>query len=643
MKFVKRAENEKMIMSIIKAVMTVVAFMMDYSLISDEISSAGFENPEAFLPTLSKLLYATDAPLAITVAAVGFFTYFYMYISNQHKPSLKLRQGICFMAFFAAFCFMTGQLFYVYKDIWLFTKGIIQCIKGIIVFAGLSIFFYEIISAGVVRYIDYSKKTGQNAFKSIFDSILDSKNAIIIIMLLLLIAWLPVIIAYYPAVFMGDSEDIIYMAYNYPCGLENTVIPVKDGIYVTNHHPLVYTVYISIILHTVRALGGSWNFSIFICAALQCIFSAGVFAYSCIYCGRILKCKRTAGVGVLFFALFPLIPRYAIMISKDTLFADFLLLWAIFIHKTFKSKVHDKNTLILFILISIAVLLLRKNGIYVMLVTLAVSCLTCKSLWKQYVTVIICIMAANALYSNIVLPMAGVADGSIREMLSIPMQQTARYVKYHSDEVTQEEKAAISAIFDYDKMGVLYSQSLSDPVKNTFNKYADHEELKNYFKVWFSMFFKHPEEYVTAFLANYYGYFYPVVNDAGKLARTSVGSMQNVNRDGWFLFTHVYDGLHTGLRDMLTFYDLLWMHIPILNCFMTSALYVWLALAAFLLKCISRDRQAVPVCVMYLVLLLTVLAGPSNAINYERYVLPCIFGMPYLTALIFNKGEVKNG
>ena len=140
----------------------------------------------------------------------------------------------------------------------------------------------------------------------------------------------------------------------------------------------------------------------------------------------------------------------------------------------------------------------------------------------------------------------------------------------------------------------------------------------------------------SAFLNNYYGYVYPVVNDAGKLARTSVGSMANVNRDGYFDFSHCEDAFHAGLRDLLTFYDLLWMRIPVLNLLMTSALYVWVVLLTLFLVCIKRDKAAVLATVMYLVLIATVLVGPSNAINYERYVFPCIMGMPFLLVLIFS-------
>lgn len=40
---------------------------------------------------------------------------------------------------------------------------------------------------------------------------------------------------------------------------------------------------------------------------------------------------------------------------------------------------------------------------------------------------------------RVVLPLFGIADGSVREALSVPYQQTARYIQKHGDAVTSQE------------------------------------------------------------------------------------------------------------------------------------------------------------------------------------------------------------
>lgn len=632
---------QKILKSIIKAVITLVALTIDYGLVADEISFAGYENPETMFGILSKLLYSMELSTITALLLLFFLTIFYLFLYRIEKLPGRTEAGVCILALAAAFSAMIGKLFYIYKDIGLLTRGTVQLLKGALVLSGLFLLFAGLIRLLVYGFTQYCEKPAK---KGGLETIFGRKYSALLITSLLLAAWLPTIIAYYPAVFMGDSEDIIYMAYNYPSGIENSVLPLKEGFYVTNHHPVLYTGYVSLILHGVRAFGGSYNLGIFLCAMIQAAITLCILVYSCMYCANRLKNERLALVMAVFYALFPLMPKYAMMITKDTFFADILLLWAILVHKAVHAQNANKD-MIQLTAASVAVVFIRKNGIYVIILTLVLAAVLYKQFWKRWLLVLAVVLSVNTIYSSVILPMAKIPDGSIREMLSVPFQQTARYVKYHGDEVTEEERQAIAGVLDYDKLADLYWENLSDPVKNTYNKAATKEELKAYFAVWFQMFFKHPEEYAAAFLNNYYGYFYPVVNDAMKHARTSVGSIQNVNRDGYFDFSHCYDKFHIALRDALTFYDLLWMKLPVLNMLMTSALYVWGVLIVLFLAAIRRHKTAVLAAVMYLGLIFTVLVGPSNAINYERYVFPCILGMPYLISLILSENErsIKNG
>ena len=50
----------------------------------------------------------------------------------------------------------------------------------------------------------------------------------------------------------------------------------------------------------------------------------------------------------------------------------------------------------------------------------------------------------------------GVEPGSVRAMLSIPLQQTARYVTTYPEDVTKEEKEALEAVLDYENLSEIY-------------------------------------------------------------------------------------------------------------------------------------------------------------------------------------------
>ena len=118
-------------------------------------------------------------------------------------------------------------------------------------------------------------------------------------------------------------------------------------------------------------------------------------------------------------------------------------------------------------------------------------------------------------WHHVVFSFFKITPGSVREILSIPFQQTARYVKYCSQKVTKNEMMAIDAVLDYKVLGKRYNPNLSDPVKWTFKEKSTTEQRLRYLKTWATMFFKEPKLYIGATIANKYEYFYPEANLAG--------------------------------------------------------------------------------------------------------------------------------
>lgn len=625
--FIVRSEN------MIKALITMLAFSINLSLVESDATEQIFLRTESFIPKISKVLLSFGDFSVQNVIFLVLMFKFYQFCSSR-KTAKRIKAVCTFMALFVALCLVIGEAFYVCGNINILVMGLIQCMKSSIALIGYVIFFYELFALVLQQYALYLCKEEKK-----ITSFFERKYAFWGIVGILLLAWSPVLFSYYPAMFMGDSEDIIYMAFNYPTGLIETVQLRQEGINITNHHPVIFTVIVGSILKLVRRLGGTDNLGIFVYALTQYLISALVLAYTCIYCGRNLKKERLAVYAILFYIFCPWVPKYVIMISKDTIFAECILLLGIQMHKAVREKCERKQILLISLL-SVAILLFRKNGFYVVFLTLMLLLALYRKYWKKWFLCLVVLLACNTLYSDVILPMAGITDGSVREALSIPFQQTARYVRDHGDEVTEEERQAIDAVLQYDVLGKVYDGDISDPVKATFRIDADSESLKNYFIVWFKMLWKHPETYVEATLNNYYGYVYPVVNDVHKLYRTSVGSMNNANRDGYFSFSNSYDGVRTWMRDIFAFFDLLWMRIPLLNLFTISAFYVWSVIAGGFLKLIRKEMAGFVVQFMYFVLILTTIAGPCNAIDYERYILPCIFAFPLIVGITLQEDRL---
>ena len=91
------------------------------------------------------------------------------------------------------------------------------------------------------------------------------------------------------------------------------------------------------------------------------------------------------------------------------------------------------------------------------------------------------------------------------EAMSIPFQQTARYVCEYEDEVTEYERQVLDDVLNFEGMKS-YQPNISDPIKILYRG----GDLTDYMKIWVQMFFKHPGCYVAAFVNKGYGYLAPV-------------------------------------------------------------------------------------------------------------------------------------
>ncbi|MDE7324440.1 MAG: hypothetical protein K2N73_17340 [Lachnospiraceae bacterium] len=627
------ALKQKKIIFIGKVMLSLLAFSLNYAIVDGETADRNFEQIYSFIPRLSAFFHSIDAQPLRTLALLFILIRLYQ-ITDCDRTAGRKKYAMAVWAAIASVSLLAGNAICKYGELEIMFTGTVQIVKGSIIFCGYYLFFYKLCSLmvyGYERYMGHKTYCLESKF-------FHAKYAGVYIFGMLLIAWGLALLVYYPAIFMGDTEDILYMAFNYPTKLAETVKLPREGIYLTNHHPIIYTVIIGYVIKASKSLGLSDNGSVFVCAAIQCIVNAAVLSYSCIYCARQLKKYRMAIAALVFWVVCPWISKYAIMLSKDTLFACFVLLFGIRLHQILNQP-EKQNTLLGILLSAAMVLLFRKNGFYIILSTFLIVLLLYRKHWKRWLSCIAVVVVLNAAYADIMLPALGIADGSVREALSVPFQQTARFIQRHGDEVTEQERDAIDAVLQYDVLAKVYSSEIADPVKGRFRKDARKEDLIRYFKTWFCMFWRHPGTYAAATLNNYYGYFYPVVNDVQKLYNTSVGSMSNANRDGYFQYSNCYDAAHVWLRDICSLYDMAWMKLPIINSFMTSAFYVWVVLSGCLFKYIRGDKQGFVFMSVYIATILTALAGPCNAIDYERYIYPLIAGLPVITGITLHESR----
>ena len=443
--------------------------------------------------------------------------------------------------------------------------------------------------------------------------------------LILLSCALPLILAY-PGGMNADSWG--------QAGMFFKVVRPDWGLYeFTSHHPPAHTVYFASIIALGKKLGSA-NLGLFTVMLLQAGMYSAVFAYS-LYAMRRLGAPRYLRIISLLAILFsPYFVSSYPMVIKDNVYSWAILLFVIeLIYMLYLGRDYwrSKGHIALLALGLMGSMLFRNNGKYVIypMILLMLIILSVrnrkegrKSLLKPALALLLPVLAANLILSGL-MSYYDIEKGSIREALSLPIQQTARYVLERGDEVTEEEKAAISAVLDYDNLASDYYPMESDAVKDKFNPDADAQDVLNYLKTWLKQGLKHPFVYIKATVNQNYPLVYPF-QEGNQI------SVDTLNR------YHLYAAESIGITDVEVMprlnnirnefnHDL--MYLPFTGAMCNIATYV-LALLFFCCYALRRRLWDFFVPALPLLLSLAIVAAAPGIRGTPRYAYPILYSLP---------------
>ena len=242
--------------------------------------------------------------------------------------------------------------------------------------------------------------------------------------------------------------------------------------------------------------------------------------------------------------------------------------------------------------------------------------------------------------TRVMWPALGIDVREDKEMLSVPLQQTARYMVECPDEVSAEQYAAIDAVLPADQLATLYNPDLSDPVKEAMRPAKGNmtsEQRAAYFAAWAQMGAVHPGVYVRATVANTYAYFYPFVIIGQDMDRPVFPLyIQGLPINQTFDVHYVSpEQVRTAVGDALV--DML--SVPVVRMMFSPATYVLAFLAVGAYASARRRWRALAVAVPFAVLLATVLLGPLN--GHLRYLMPLAAALPLVAGMAVCPGEFE--
>lgn len=572
-------------------------------------------------------LYLGEAKNLFRLGLIGsvLLLYFiYKFIKNStiihQKKSIKVLSLI--LAFFMIF----GNSFMLVSSTLLVFKNIGYFIISLLMYIGYYNLFLIIISY-IFRFIDKNNydEVGNKKNNKIIS--LFKKHPFLFSVVFIIICWLPYIISFYPIILSPDPSYQIKQFFGIRTKYADYSILIDDNVVITNHHPVTHTALLGGCLKLGELMGND-NLGLFFYSIIQITFLVTTLAFSIYYMQKMNLKTKYLFVVLLLYALVPMFPLYAMSGVKDVIFGTLIFLYLIFLHNYIKVKGDYKWwQYILIILLLILICLFRNNGIHTLILSLPFLLFVVRKRWKEILIVMICVFGFYGVFDKIVLPYFKITPGSIRETLSVPFQQTARLVKYHSDDLTSEEIEVIDKILGYDDLAERYNPELSDPVKNEYNKYATNEDLKEYFKVWFSGLIKHPGTYIEATMNNTYGYFYPEKTNWYVYYKYD----DRIVEDG---FSYSYNSLGT-LRNVLSNYAVCFPYIPVIGLISNIGFNVWIILVLLTYAIYKKIYKNIVILSPVLALILVCILGPAN--TYFRYALPFIFAMPFIFAVFLEK------
>ncbi len=489
------------------------------------------------------------------------------------------------------------------------------------------------------------------------------RHPFIIPLVVLLIAWAPTFIASMPGIMMGDTPDQLRQWFGIDTTTSNYLQLIDPNVLLNGHHPVVHTALLGSLVEFGQKVLGDENLGLLLYTTLQFALTAAAVAHALAVLAR-LKVPTSARIAVLaFFVFVPLASQYAVTITKDTLFADALLiLVAQMMLLTAQSPLPSsgaparqgrarigKGDWLLLMVGALGCAFLRNGGLVFTLAACLVVTILC---WKRARmraagALAVCSVALGAYlaFTLGVMPALSITPGSPREALSIPFQQTARFVAKHDSAhagvengtddglVTAYERQVIDQVLDYETLASRYDPNTSDAVKNRFNEQATDADIAAYLRVWTEMFLKDPAAYLSASFNNYYGYFYPSEQETWMYrTASSDGYMEKLRKSGDFDLRPASGPVVDWCRDATNLYRTAIQHMPVLSLVLTSAAYTWslLLLSTYLLR--DRRWRALALLLPLWGVVGMCLIGPSNGATYLRYIYPLAVTLPFAAA-----------
>lgn len=427
--------------------------------------------------------------------------------------------------------------------------------------------------------------------------------------------WLPYYLYQYPGIMTPDSINQLEQILG--------VVPYS------NHHPWIHTLVFGFFYHLGFALTNNMVIAVSVYTLFQMCLLAGSVAF---FISTLRAHRIRPFILILITAFYALIPYHAVFsvtVWKDIPFAAAVLFFSCSILRlSVQEKICPKN-LCVFTISGVMICLFRSNGWYAFL--LAVPFLLfgfrhkARSVYPPLFTILL--LAAVVRYP--VMRAFHVEPPDFIESVCIPMQQITAVI-CNDRTLTEEELSLIEEVVDLTYIHELYNPTFADNIKELVR--AGNQDYlvahkKEFLKLWVELGLRYPGDYLTAYVNQTYGYWYPdsfyLVAEAEGVSATDLGVSHTPLIGGPLVIKAKEIAIKLG--SMVPVYGTLW----------SMGVACWIMLFGISVVIIRKDYHKLICYLPSVALLLTVLAATPVATEF-RYVYFMVLSLPFylITAIL---------
>lgn len=299
-----------------------------------------------------------------------------------------------------------------------------------------------------------------------------SVSSVVIRALVIFLLYLPFFMRYFPGLFFGDtfSSFAQIMGWN----------PLS------NHHPVAFTLMMGACIKIVGLFGLGPSVGVALLTVFQMACVACTFGYLALWVtSRLGVSARWSWLLVALFGLSRYCALYSVALWKDPLFSCCLVLVVAMLTDAVLEHGPRLGTprLLVFGLLSLGVMLLRNNGLYIcaaLCIVLAIIAvlgrlgrtvpmeLAFRMAVPLGLAIVACLVITGPVYSAM-----GIVPSEEVESVGIPLAQMARVAALDGD-MSESDRSYMNELLPLDRYKEVYHPSIIDPLKWNDDFNSDH-------------------------------------------------------------------------------------------------------------------------------------------------------------------------